>query len=450
MKRLILAALCLVVLWPRAGSAGTVYGGGGPGVYGGSTAANVENDAFGAGWNGDTSNAPSQNAVYDQLHKLDTDDDGDVDNTNIDSGASNALVYTGSGGKTFVANTRQIISGNTLYIISGSGHTIYSVCWDTAIENWYNDAATGGVIRTAFPTGVRHEGTGVSIFVVGNPNGTTYLRIGSGGAYVSSLELPPSANPGWVGRDSDFGGADTWKIYGNLDDANNGDMYLQARQDSALHTFMQFDESDDQVEIKDDMDLEGNALENARIIEVDPLPVRWAGASDQDVKGVSYTEPGEASGTSIVYRPFDSGSTEALCFMWPVAHDFAEPTANTIKVRPILYICSATAPAAGEGAAWEVVGAGCYGTGDLTSTNDGSMDSGNTVYIVTADLSAHATNDIVYEEWTTLVIDDLTKGEWAKIYLAREYGNASDDYGQDIGIVGLEIKYPRDLGSTTW
>lgn len=40
----------------------------------------VEDDAYGAGWNGDTANAPSQNATYDILHQYDTDDDGDIDN----------------------------------------------------------------------------------------------------------------------------------------------------------------------------------------------------------------------------------------------------------------------------------------------------------------------------------------------------------------------------------
>lgn len=40
----------------------------------------VEDDAYGAGWNADTTNAPSQNAVYDAIHTYDTDDDGDIDN----------------------------------------------------------------------------------------------------------------------------------------------------------------------------------------------------------------------------------------------------------------------------------------------------------------------------------------------------------------------------------
>jgi len=44
----------------------------------------VEDDAYGSGWDDDTTNAPSQNAVYDILNQYDTDDDGDIDN--LDSG----------------------------------------------------------------------------------------------------------------------------------------------------------------------------------------------------------------------------------------------------------------------------------------------------------------------------------------------------------------------------
>ena len=40
----------------------------------------VEDDAYGSGWNADTTHSPSQNAVYDQLRLYDTDDDGDIDN----------------------------------------------------------------------------------------------------------------------------------------------------------------------------------------------------------------------------------------------------------------------------------------------------------------------------------------------------------------------------------
>lgn len=40
----------------------------------------VENDIYGAGWDGDITHSPTQDSIYDYLHQLDTDDDGDIDN----------------------------------------------------------------------------------------------------------------------------------------------------------------------------------------------------------------------------------------------------------------------------------------------------------------------------------------------------------------------------------
>jgi hypothetical protein len=39
----------------------------------------VQDEVYGPGWNGDTTNGPSQNSVFDYLIQLDTDSDGDVD-----------------------------------------------------------------------------------------------------------------------------------------------------------------------------------------------------------------------------------------------------------------------------------------------------------------------------------------------------------------------------------
>lgn len=72
----------------------------------------VEDDAYGAGWNGDTANAPSQNAVYDRIHLYDTDDDGDIDS--VDAGlGSGDIQAVGDGliGSVFTAAG----SGTTLY-----------------------------------------------------------------------------------------------------------------------------------------------------------------------------------------------------------------------------------------------------------------------------------------------------------------------------------------------
>jgi len=81
----------------------------------------VEDDAYGAGWNGDTTNAPSQNAVYDILHSYDTDDDGDIDN--ID-GAVGGGDITGVGPGALAAGDAwtdgYVTTGTTLLIWEGT------------------------------------------------------------------------------------------------------------------------------------------------------------------------------------------------------------------------------------------------------------------------------------------------------------------------------------------
>lgn len=60
----------------------------------GAGAASIENDVYGSGWNGDTTNGASQNALYDFLHLLDTDDDGDIDTINAGGVGSSELAST--------------------------------------------------------------------------------------------------------------------------------------------------------------------------------------------------------------------------------------------------------------------------------------------------------------------------------------------------------------------
>lgn len=445
------------------------------GSSGGAGTTEVQDEVWNAGnFNGDTTHAVSQDDAWDREAAYDTDHDGDVDT--LDSGA----VVAGYPGAYQVNNAGALAgavwheTGTSTWCVNSAGAVVLEIPKSGATY-WvlHNVGTSGTTLASASASGVsfaanfsvakalidqiEQRGSGNSIFTVQHPtNGTTYARVDSNGLFASALEIPPSATPSWTGRDSDFGGGtDAWKVYGNLDDVNNGDMYLQARQDGALHAFMQFDESDDQVEIKDDMDLEGNALENARIVEVDPLPAAWSKEINSDFD--TYVAAPDATGVTDYTVAFDSGNTECRTFFWPVPDDFAEPTANTVKVRPRYTITSATEPGAGEGVAWEIVALGSYGTGDKLGYNNTSAasGSGNTVYIVTADLDAHSQADLVQEAFTAIVVPDLTAGEMAAFLVCRapsynDGAGTEDDYLQDVGLDWLDVKYYRDLGSATW
>lgn len=88
------------ICWDSDGN--RLYVGDGVGVQAMGGAAPIEDTAFSSGWDADTTNAPTQNAVYDILHQYDTNDDGTVDTvllnkdlvagTGLSGGADNILV----------------------------------------------------------------------------------------------------------------------------------------------------------------------------------------------------------------------------------------------------------------------------------------------------------------------------------------------------------------------
>jgi len=102
------------VLCRYSGSAWEAVGDGG----GGST---VEDDVFGSGWNADTANAPSQNAVYDILHTYDTDDDGDIDNIDgaVGGGDITGVGPGGTGAGDALTDT-YLTSGTTMFVWEGT------------------------------------------------------------------------------------------------------------------------------------------------------------------------------------------------------------------------------------------------------------------------------------------------------------------------------------------
>ena len=70
-----LTILCAIILLYCPSLMSQPHSGGPIGGVVGGGAVNVQNDVYGAGWNGDTLNAASQNAIYDHIHLIDTNDD---------------------------------------------------------------------------------------------------------------------------------------------------------------------------------------------------------------------------------------------------------------------------------------------------------------------------------------------------------------------------------------
>lgn len=168
-------------------------------------------------------------------------------------------------------------TGVTLFTARPSGTSLFSVSGRLAEETpttgvtlWARyDTSTTGTTNAATYRAPVGDPSGVSL--AGNLQAekitAPVARLET--VATAALNLDAAATPGWTFRDSGNPGADKEiaRLYADYvdgaDGAENGDFFLQAMQGGSEHTFLQFDESDDQVEIKDDLDMESNALKVA-------------------------------------------------------------------------------------------------------------------------------------------------------------------------------------------
>ncbi len=86
----------------------------------------VSDNSFGSGWNGVTDKAPSQNAVYDELHKIDPNDDGTI----VNAGTGFTIAGAAAAGNILLGDATKFISSNpgdigawTIKKVSGSDVT---------------------------------------------------------------------------------------------------------------------------------------------------------------------------------------------------------------------------------------------------------------------------------------------------------------------------------------
>ncbi len=168
------------------------------------------------------------------------------------------------------------------------------------------------------------------------------------------------------------------------------------------------------------------------------LPILWGldGAAPPDANETIT----DGSGSAEV-RKFDDASTEDLVIPWQVPADIVAGSGITFSAVGI--ITEATPPASGEGVVFKLSGYS-IGTGDAL---DGTF--GTEVASSDADLFASgctARYDIFRTtESTAVTVTGLAAGEIAMLHFERDVAEADDDYAQDVGIIGVVVKYSRKL-----
>lgn len=173
----------------------------------------------------------------------------------------------------------------------------------------------------------------------------------------------------------------------------------------------------------------GNLL---KVQEYEFLPIVWAINGAAPPEGLTTL----TSTYSVDIRNFDDASDEDVYIPWEVPSDIS---GSTISYRVICFVTNATGPS-NEGVSFFLQGAS-LGDGDILSSALGTAVESN------ATAMTHAQYDRFATSWSAAVtITDLAAGETAMLKLYRDISDTQDDYAQDIGVAGIEIKYTRQIG----
>lgn len=134
----------------------------------------------------------------------------------------------------------------------------------------------------------------------------------------------------------------------------------------------------------------------------------------------------------ITARTFDSSADEDVMIFWPVPEN--ADVSEGIKYRVLLVVTAATAPSS-EGVAFYLAGAS-VGTGDSIGITLGTAVKSSKTGM------SDARYDLVWTDQSdTVTVTDLAADEVALLSLYRDVSDTDDDYGQLIGVVGIELEY---------
>lgn len=168
-----------------------------------------------------------------------------------------------------------------------------------------------------------------------------------------------------------------------------------------------------------------------KVQEYEFLPIVWA---------INGAAPPEALTTltstySVDIRNFDDATDEDVYFIWQVPSDIS---GTTITYRVICFVTNATGPS-NEGVSFFLQG-NSLGDGDILSGALGTAVESNATALT------HSQYDRFATSWSAAVtITNLAAAETAVLKLYRDISDSQDDYAQDIGVAGIEIKYTRQI-----
>lgn len=133
-------------------------------------------------------------------------------------------------------------------------------------------------------------------------------------------------------------------------------------------------------------------------------------------------------------RKFDGASAEDVRLNWKVPDDIV--VSEKLDYRVIALVTEGTGPSS-EGVVFNLSGYS-IGDGDGLSATLGSAVSASKTGLT---LSQY---DLIITGWATdVTLTNLAAGELAILKLERDPTDGDDTYAQDVGVIGIEIRYKR-------
>ncbi len=166
--------------------------------------------------------------------------------------------------------------------------------------------------------------------------------------------------------------------------------------------------------------------------EVEFLPISWA--IDGNLAPVATTILASSS-MKIQVRNFDGSTLTDVQIPWQVPFDLS---GSAVDYRVITFVTNSCAPSNNT---WVFGMQGIsLGDGDILGSTAGG--------VITSAATGRTDSryDRVATAWSTsLTITNLSAGETANLKFYRDATNADADYGVDVGVFGIEIKYTRAI-----
>lgn len=168
------------------------------------------------------------------------------------------------------------------------------------------------------------------------------------------------------------------------------------------------------------------------ITKYEYIPIRYA---EDDDGGSTPATVSELTTSTMVARLFDATTAESVIFWWQVPADYAAG----IKYR--VYYGLVASASTDDTAAFSL--AGCS-----VASGEAIVCSEGTAIVIAQELSTttDAQWDLMVTGWSEAVtVTGIAAGEMARLLFSRAV--ASDDVAQDLGVIGIEIKYQAKINS---